>query len=169
MTCESFTIADGNTGDASVFEMTATRIGERKLTDGIVYVTNHFVAPETAPLDREPVNPSSRKRFERLGQLVTPGLPGSHYGQLDPQSMVSIMRDRIDPWTGKEMPLSSFDDASSLATNGALYAVLFDPAARSFWVAMGKVPVPSQPYVGFSLTDLLAGPDQLPAMPAALP
>jgi hypothetical protein len=169
MTCEIFTITDGNTGEASVFEMAPGHVGERKLTDGILYATNHFVAPETAPLDKEPVAPGSRKRFDRLGQLVTPGLPESQYGQLDPASMVAIMRDRKDPWTGKEMAPSSFDDNCSLATNGALYAILFDPAGRRFWVAMGKLPVPVQPFVGFSLTDLLAGPASLPAMPAALP
>lgn len=169
MTCEIFTVSDGNTGEASVFEMAPGHVGERKMTDGIVFTTNHFIAPETAPLDREPVSVSSRKRFERLGQLVSPGLPGSHYGHLDPAGMVAIMRDRLDPWTGKEMPVDSFDDNCSLATNGALYAILFDPAARQFWVAMGKLPVPSQAYVGFSLPELLAGPDHLPAMPASLP
>jgi hypothetical protein len=169
MTCESFTIADGAAGQASVFEMAPGHIGERKLTDGIVYITNHFVAPETAPLDKEPIAPGSSRRFERLGQLVMPGVKGSQHGELDPAALVRIMRDRTDPWSGKVMPPGSFDDDCSLATNGALYAVLFDPEARRFWVAMGKIPVPAQPFVGFSLTDLLAGPDSLPAMPAALP
>jgi hypothetical protein len=169
MTCEIFTVADGHAGEAAVFEMAPGHVGERRLTDGVVAATNHFLAPETAPLDQEPISPSSRKRFERLGQLVTPGLSDSLYGRLDPAKLVGIMRDRLDPWTGKEMPAATFDDGCSLATNGALYAILFDPAAGRFWVAMGKLPVPAQPYVGFDLTELLGGPERLPAMPAALP
>ncbi|MBC7545340.1 MAG: hypothetical protein H7338_21655 [Candidatus Sericytochromatia bacterium] len=169
MTCDIFTITDGNTKEASVFEMAPDHIGERRLTDGVVFTSNHFLAPETAALDREPVNPSSRRRFERLGQLLSPQVSGSLYGKLTPLGMVNIMRDRVDPWTGKTSPLSEFDDACSLATNGALYAILFDPEARKFWVAMGKIPVPTQPFVGFSLTELLQGPQAAALMPAAMP
>lgn len=155
MTFESLTIADGNSKEAAVFEMAPNHVGIRPLRQDIVWATNHFVAPETAPLDKEPVAPSSLRRFERLGQLLSPTTAQSLYGRIDPAAMVGIMRDRIDPWTGEERPVESFDDGRSLATNGALYAILFDPEAHKFWVATAKTPVPSQPFVGFSLTDLL--------------
>jgi len=57
------------------------------------------------------------------------------------------------------------DDGNSLATNGALYQVIFDPAGLRFWVAAGALPVPDQPLTGFSLAELLElkGYEQFPA------
>ena len=77
------------------------------------------------------------------------------YGKLDPPSLIKVMRDRLNPRTKKESPSSTFDDGLSLATNGALYQLVFDPKRRQFWLAAGKAPVPAQAFVGFSLDELL--------------
>lgn len=65
------------------------------------------------------------------------------------------MRDRVNPRTGEESPAGEIDDGASLATNGALYQVVFAPESLSFWVAAGHLPVPSQPFVGFNLGEML--------------
>jgi hypothetical protein len=71
--------------------------------------------------------------------------------------MAGVLRDRLDPWTRLESSADTFDDSNTLATNGALYAIVFDPGHRFFWVAAGTVPIPQQPLVGFSLDELLDG------------
>ena len=163
MTLEVFVVADGDAGQGEVLEMAPVAVGVRKMKNGVVQATNHFLATSTATLDRDPVGESSGLRYERLQQLVEPGNSGTLHGKLDPATLIKIMRDRLNPRTGKESPAGTFDDGLSLATNGALYQVVFDPAARKFWVAAGKAPVPAQPFSGFSLDELLGKDGQAPA------
>lgn len=155
MTLETLVVADGNEKKGEVFELAPAHVGIRTQQDGVVYATNHFIAPETDPLDQDPIGESSGLRFERLGQLASAGGPESKYGQLEPESLAAVLRDRHNPETGAESPASQFDDGQSLATNGALYAVVFDPGAHQFWVAAGAIPVPAQRFTGFSLDELL--------------
>lgn len=157
MSAEMLIVADGNAKDASVFEMTAAHFGERRMDKGILYATNHFVAPETKDYDADPVADSSAIRFERLVELVTPDGKDTLYGQLDPAHLVQVMRDRINPRTGISAPWDdkNIDNDAGLATNGPMHMVVFDPAKRLFWVAAGQVPIPAQPYVGFSMDELL--------------
>ncbi len=166
MTVELIIVTDGNTGEAEVFEMTATAIGVRPLEDGVVMATNHFIAPETEDLDIEPVGDSSRRRLTRAQELCAPD--GPYYGAFDPAALIEVMRDRVNPDTGIEGPVV-FDDDSSIATNGALYQIVFSPADLCFWVAAGKLPVPQQPFVGFSLGELLGLPDAVVIDPPIYP
>ncbi|HUT77499.1 MAG TPA: C45 family peptidase, partial [Polyangia bacterium] len=158
MTVEQFGIADGPGADGAAFEMTATTIGARGMADDVVWLTNHFVASETAGLDVDPAGPSSLLRFDRLGQLLA--LDGIHtrHGEIDPQVAVEIMRDRVNPYTFEISSTSDFDNDSSLATNGALYQIVFSPQDGCFWAAAGAIPVPLQPFVGFCLPELLGLP-----------
>jgi hypothetical protein len=166
MTAEIIAVADGNAGRGAVFEMTARAVGVREMQDGVVWTTNHFVAPETQDADEDPASESSLKRFDRAAQLIPAGGAGSLYGTIDAASLVGFLRDRVDPWTGQPSPAGTFDDNSSIATNGAVYQIVFDPGNLCFWVAAGGVPVPEQPFVGFSLGELLQLPDARACAPA---
>ncbi|NLH50849.1 MAG: hypothetical protein GX444_19920 [Myxococcales bacterium] len=166
MTVEIFGVASGQEHRAGIFEMTAQHIGIRELSDAVVWGTNHFVAPETRDYDAEPPSSSSTLRFDRVQQLVAPDGADTMWGQLDPAAMVSLLRDRVNPYTGEESSVDEFDNNESIATNGAIYQIVFDPERLCFWVATGAIPVPQQPFVGFSLGELLELPDAEACEPA---
>ncbi len=155
MSAEIITVADGTNNQAAIFEMTGKAVGIRELDDDIVFVTNHFLAQETSELDAEPNGESSANRLARLQQLLPKDATDSLYGTLSPEMFITMMRDRQDPNTGEVYGLDVFDNNSSLATNGALFAIVFDPAKRIFWAAAGEIPVPQQTFQGFSLDELL--------------
>ena len=164
MTAELIMVTDGNTKEAAVFEMTAKNVGIRELSDdGLLYATNHYLAPDTREQDKEPTNDANLLRYDRLEELLTPTGKDTKFGQLDPASIITVMRDRVNPWTGIEQSIEEFDNGESLATYGALFQIVFDPEKRWFWVAAGQIPVPQQPFVGFSMDELLGrttqGPD----------
>jgi hypothetical protein len=165
MTVEQFGIADGPGADGAVFEMTATAVGVRGPADDVLWMTNHFVAPETIELDADPAGASSLLRFERLSQLLAPDGIHTRHGEIDPLVAVEIMRDRVDPYTFETSPADAFDNNASLATNGALYQIVFSPGDGCFWAAAGALPVWAQPFVGFCLPELL----DLPGAPAPDP
>lgn len=167
MTLETIVVSDQDSGE--VLEMSPPAVATRKQAEGIVFATNHFVADSTSGLDKEPTPQHSTLRFDRLFQLLDPAAPNTLYGKLTPELLVQVARDRIDPYTGQESPADVFDNAQSLATNGALFVVVFDPADLRFWVAAGKIPVPSQPLVGFSLGHLLNLPGYEGTTPPDIP
>jgi len=167
MSLELILVSDGNAGQAEVFEMAPQHVGILGLKDGLVYATNHFRAAKTQDLDNVP-SESSVKRLARLEQLLPRGKQGSIHGKLSPQRVVSVLRDRTDPTTGTQSAASEVDDGNSIATSGALYQLVFDPAALRFWVAAGALPVPTQPFTGFSLGELL-GQDHAEPHPATIP
>ena len=68
----------------------------------------------------------------------------------------------MDPWSGEETPVGTFNDGNSLATNGALFGVIFAPEKLHFYVASGDIPVPEQQWHGFSLLSLLGEEDPTP-------
>lgn len=166
MSLELLMVSDGETDEAEVFEMSPQQVELLGMKDGIVYTTNHFVGEKTAPLDREePEN--SNHRFGRLAQLLPRGAPESVHGSLAPEIVIKVMRDRKNSITGEISPADAFEDGQSIATNGALYQLVFDPADLTFWVAAGALPVPAQPFTGFSLGELLGmaghgAPDPIP-------
>lgn len=168
MTVEQFGLADGPHRDGAAFEMTARRLGVRRLREGAVWLTNHFVAPETVDADADPAGASSVLRFDRLAQLVPRDGAATRFGTFDPRVVAEVLRDRVDPYTGVETPVGTFDNDGSLATNGAMYAIVFSPEDLLFWVAAGALPVPEQPMVGFSLGELLDCPGAPAAEPAVL-
>ncbi len=165
---ESIAVADGPRGAAEVFELSPNATGVRALVNDVLFTTNHFIAPETEAHDEVPPSQGSRKRFDRFGELALPGGSASLYGELDHQGVARVLRDRLDPWTRLESAADVFDDSSTLATNGALYAIVFDGARRQFWVSAGVLPVPQQPLIGFSLDELLGLPEPAPLLYDAL-
>jgi len=169
MTVEIFAIADGKARQGAVFEMTAKALGVRPLQDDVVFTTNHFVAPETEDADAEPPSSSSTLRFDRVKQLIPPDGEDTYYGAIEPEILVQVLRDRINPYTGQESGADVFNNDLSIATNGAIYQIVFDPENLWFWVAAGAIPVPQQPFVGFSLGELLNYSDAAPCEPEVFP
>ena len=169
MTFELITIADGNTGEGSVFEMAPGVTEERKLKDGVVYATNHFLGAKASTMDRDPVKPDSQVRMDRLDELLGKTHKDSMLGKLTAPNLVKLMRDRKHAKTGIESAATVVDDGKSLATNGALYELVFDPAGLRFWVAAGALPVPQQKFEGFSLGELLNMEGHQGATPSPIP
>ncbi len=169
MSVEQIGVADAGTDRAGVFEMTATAVAVREMTADTLWMTNHFVAPETEALDLDPIGDSTRRRFMRFSELVPQEGNESRYGTFDVTEIIKVLRDRINPETGLESAVGTFDDDSSLGTNGAIYAMVFDPAKLHFWVAAGTMPVPEQEFTGFSLGTLLNWPGATPVDPAVIP
>ncbi len=159
MRANIISIADGQSRQAGVFEMTGKNMAVRELDKtGVLYAANHFVSPEMADKDIDPPPPSSPPRYDRLKQLLEPGGSYSRYGKLDPGIMVEILRDRINAYTFEASPLDVYDDDASIGGNGALWQVVFDPERLLFWLAAGEVPVPSNPFACFSLGEMIGLP-----------
>jgi len=171
-----FLAADGPGRRAGVLEMAGPAVGVRELEQGVVYTSNHFTAPETAPLHANPPSESSQVRFARLGQLLDPGGRDTLHGRVDRTAAVAILRDRVDPWledgTGRPLEYSRdvFDNNRSIATNGVIRQVVFDPERLLMWVAAGREPpIPSRPFVCYSLGERLGLPGAAPCEPAFYP
>ncbi len=160
MTAEILVVADGAHDTAAVFEMSATHLGVREMgEDRVVFATNHFVDPAMAPyhLAYGPEK-SSMTRYQRLGQLVPPDGVETRYGTFDPEGAVRVLRDRHNPYTGEDAPVDLFDGAGTIANNGNIWSIVFVPGRGELYVAAGPVPIPMNPYVGFSLDELLGWP-----------
>ncbi|MFO7736735.1 MAG: C45 family peptidase [bacterium] len=169
MAVTQFGIADAANNTAGVFEMTAKNMSVRIMEDDVLWMSNHFVHPDMVDYDADPVANSSRRRYDRLAQLVSQEGSDSMFGTFDPAKVIELMRDRINPDNGEESPLGTFDDNKSLATNGNIYSIVFDPGNLHFWVAAGKTPVPEQEFQGFSLGTLLGLPEAIPVDPEVIP
>ena len=151
---ELVVVSDGVTGEASVFEMSDQGIGERALgEDGVLFATNHFVQQEMAAL-HQPPTAGSAARYQRLDQLLTADGDGSRHGELDLAGAVAILRDTHNPATGETHPAELEDGGDSLANNGAIQSMVFLPAEGTIYVAGGGVPIPQNPFEGFTLDDL---------------
>lgn len=160
-------VSDAKNRTAAVFEMTASYTGIRRMdADDLVYVTNHFTHPDMEDLDR-PLDPesSSMARLKRLDELLPPGGRQTLYGQLGAAAGITVLRDRHNPFTGETYEPDVFDNNGSIATNGAVWSMIFLPEDGVFYLAAGQPPVPSHAYVGFDLEELLKGPGAEPPDP----
>ncbi len=153
---EAIVVSDGKRGRAAVFEMTASHMGVRYLdAAGLLFMTNHFQHPDMEALhDTRAEDHDTRTRLTRLEQLLRPGGAESLYGALDATAAISVLRDRYNPYTGETHPPDLFDGGGSIANNGALQSLVFLPAERVFYLALGEPPVPYRKFVGFSLDEL---------------
>lgn len=171
MTAEIIVVADGNSGKGAVFEMTANHIAIRRIDDnGVLYATNHFVDPTMADKCK-PVEPgdSTWNRFERLGQLLKPDGPDSLYGDLDIPTAITVLRDTYDVVKGETLDPNQATGGATLANNGAIQSVVFDPGRRMLYVALGSVPAMLHEYVGYSLAEMLGEPDAESPDPPSYP
>ncbi len=156
-------IADGKSKEADVFEIVGNHLAVRELQEnGVLYVTNHAEQPEIFEHQRLPLNASTTSRFKRFAQLMEPDGVSTLYGKLDAAGMVKIGRDRTDPNTMQPSPLELFDDDASPGGNGSLRQGVYDPDKLLLWVAAGSPPVPENPFVCFSLGEMLNFPNAVP-------
>lgn len=162
-------ITDGKSKEAGVFEVIGRNLGVRPLQEnGVLYTTNHAEMESVFELQQFPLSESSLRRFKRFGQLMEPNGVSSLYGQIDPAAMVKIGRDRVNPETMEASPFSVFDDDASPGGNGSLRQGLYDPDKLLLWVAAGRPPVPENPFVCFSVGEMLNFPDAKPCASPAL-
>jgi hypothetical protein len=162
-------ITDGKSKQAGAFEFTGRNLGVRELQDnGVVYVTNHIVLEEMFDRQRFPLSQSSLSRFDRFAQLMEPNGVSSLYGTIDPAAMAKIGRDRVNPDTLEASPLKVFDDDASPGGNGSMRQGIYDPDRLLLWVAAGQPPVPENPFVCFSLGEMLNFPNATPCESPAL-
>lgn len=160
MTAEILVVADGVHDTAAVFEMSANHMAVREMgTERVVYATNHFVDPEMVPyhLAYGPEK-SSVTRYQRLSQLVPPEGEETLYGTFNVETTIRVLRDRYNPYTGQVAPEDLFDGGGTIANNGNIWSIVFVPGRKEMYVAAGEVPIPLNPYVGFSLDELIGRP-----------
>ena len=161
-------ITDGKSRKAGVFELLGKEMGVRELNgNGALYMTNHFVSPQMRGKDSYS-GESTLLRFKSFQQLMEPDGSRTFYGKIDPNVVVKILRDRTNPNTMQVSPLSVFDDDASIGGNGSLRQAVFDPERLLFWIAAGKVPIPSNPFTCFSLGEMLGLPNAKSCPSAAI-
>lgn len=156
-------MADGKSKEAGVFEIIGESLAVREIQDnGVLYVTNHAVDEAVFDKQRQPLNDSTVLRFERFSQLMEPDGISTFYGMIDPAVMARIGRDRVHPRTLEASPFEVFDDDASPGGNGSLRQGIYDPDRLLLWVAAGPPPVPENPFVCFSLGEMLGFPNAIP-------
>ncbi len=166
---EIHVLADGETGEAAVVEMSTEGIGIKRLVGGVVYETNHFTSDEAAGLDLDPdPDASTVSRYARLQQLLDPEQEDTLYGTVDAAGAVSILRDGTNPITGETVDATQFDGAGTIANNGCLQSFVARPDRGTIYISVGGTPVPQQTYVGFTLEELIWGGDGTAATPPTI-
>ncbi|MBN2801379.1 MAG: hypothetical protein JXX28_19715 [Deltaproteobacteria bacterium] len=162
VSAETLVISDA-TGDAGVFEMAVDGMARRSMANDVVWATNHFVDPVTAPLHVEVTEEDNTvSRFMRLEQLLT---EGDLRGRIDLQTTIhEVLRDTTNPVTGVTHPADLFDGGGTLANNGAIHSLVFLPQERLLYGAVGGIPVPQNAFIGFDVAALVsgAGPSRAP-------
>lgn len=162
-------VADSRAKKAGVFEIVGKHVGVRELQDnGVLYVTNHIEPGEMFERQRFPLSESSLLRFKRFGQLMEPNGVSTLYGKIDPAAMAKIGRDRTHPVTMQPSPFDVFDDDASPGGNGSLRQGIYDADKLLLWVAAGSPPVPENPFVCFSIGEMLKFPNAAPCEKPAL-
>ncbi len=160
--------ADGKSQQAGVFEFSGTEFKVRRMgEEDVIYATNHFASAEMFDKQVEPEE-SSLLRFARYQQLLDPAGRDSLYGRINEVAMSQILRDRVNPQTLQSSPLTLFDDNASPGGNGAQRQAIFESKPMLFWVAAGPPPVPENPFVCFSMGELLNFPNALPCPSPAI-
>ena len=149
---EMFVVADGNSGRAAVFEMAVDGVERVELdSDGVVWATNHFAGAEELHLSPS-INSTSR--YERLRQLLDPDEAETVHGSIDLDTAAAILRDTTDGHTGETASPDLSDGADTVANNGCIQSIIFAPEQRTLYLAEGDIPIPQNPFVGFTLDEL---------------
>jgi len=163
---EIFVVADGDAGTAAVFEMAVDGLGIIGLDgNGVAWATNHFT--DVADLHGAP-SINSTARYERLRQLLDPVEAESVHGTIDLAMAAAILRDTTDGHTGEVSSPDLSDGADTLANNGCIQSIIYVPAQRTMYLAEGDVPVPQNPFVGFTLDELFEVEGAVGAEPAQI-
>ncbi len=167
---ELMVVTDGNAGRAAVFELASGGMSMTELdSNGLALATNHFTNAATDPLDtaKDPLA-STLSRRARLEQLLDPGGDQSLFGTVNLENSAAILRDTYNPLTDVTHPPDLFDDGGTIANNAAMMSMIFLPAEGVIYIADGDIPVPQNPFTGFTLDELVVGGGGAGAEPASL-
>lgn len=163
---ENYVISSGAESLGVAVETAPQGVAVREMEAGVVYATNHFADPEMVDDDTpHGAGSGTQTRFDRMGQLLDADGVDTLHGGVDAEAAVSILRDRYNPATGVTNPPELFNNGGSLANEGALQSAVFVPGEGMIYIATGSIPVPQNPFVGFSFEELFVDGDGTPAEP----
>lgn len=133
-------------GEILCLENTPTQLAELRPVDGVLTHANHYMSPQL--LDEERAKPSSlrnsRARQRRIDMLMT-----ERAGDLSPQSVSAIMRDREDAPDALSRTAQDCDQANpSWAEEITVASFIAEPSAGRMWVSAG--PPSESPYYEYS-------------------
>jgi tetratricopeptide (TPR) repeat protein len=144
------TVADSRQGTGKVFEATSEHLGERKMNNGLLYLTNNSTTPELRPVDlmiRHNLGMrDSYGRFQRFEELLV-----NNYGAINPEISAAIMGDHFDYSASVERGVGNI-----IGSHLNVTSVIFKPEQGRFWVA-GRSQEPSclYEYKGFDFFEEL--------------
>ncbi len=157
---DSYVLASGREGRVLAVEKSPARCAVREAKDGLLLVTNHFLAPEFAgdkTNGRRRRDATTEERLARLEELTTP-----LRGKLDPETALSVLRDRAGPG-GKDVGLGNRGAVDALI---ATHSIIIDATERVLWVSCS--PHTLGRYLRVPIDAILA-PDFAPSDEGALP
>jgi len=143
-----FTVADGNTGEVAVIELTPGAVHVRR-DASVVVATNHLLHDafggdeENAYRMEESTTVSRHARLSEVVQAAR--------GALDPARVLSILRDRRLPGGADPGP----GHRGSVDAVIAAHAVIFDATSRRLWVS--RAPHALGEFIEYDLTEALSG------------
>ncbi|UCD83686.1 MAG: hypothetical protein JSU92_10350 [Deltaproteobacteria bacterium] len=139
-------LTDGEAKEGSVVEISANNYAVRGPVSSLVWVTNHYVSEEMKPLQDGDPSESSLNRYSRMGSLLE-----EHYGQIDVEKAIEIMRDHFDIDSQEYVPPET--SSKTIANEETMHSIIFKPSIFNFWVAMGEMPAAMNKFVGFNLME----------------
>ena len=126
---DSYVVASGREERVVSVEKSPARCAVREASDGLLLVTNHFLAPEFAgdrTNGRRRRDATTEERLARLLELATP-----LRGKLDPAAALAVLRDRAGPG-GKDVGLGNRGAIDALI---ATHSIIIDASERVLWVS----------------------------------
>jgi tetratricopeptide (TPR) repeat protein/predicted choloylglycine hydrolase len=141
-------ISDSKIPDAVVLEVDANRFAVRKTEEGLLSATNRYHDEYMGQFQTSGWLASAR-RDQRLAQFLS-----GHYGEIQVESMVELLRDRGQPGSGEyEGLLDGINNA------GSMLSCVFSPEEQIMWVSIPGAGrgAPDNEFYAFSLAKALAG------------
>jgi len=135
----NITLTDWRVPEAVCVEFDAEKVGIRRAQKSVLVVSENRLAAVMSKGQR--LSPSGVARHIRACDLAD-----AHYGQLTPEVMMQILRDRWDPIYRREGK-----SHNSLCSNHSLQSVVFLPEESRAWVSNRHVPAPDHEYVEYRL------------------
>ena len=147
----AFIVSDAKSGEAVALECTRSGVSERRLSDGVVFMSNVCTASEAQKrcdiLLRASVARNPLSRWRRIGELIA-----KHHGRIDLDAALCFLGDHLDEASGRERGA-----AHTIAGIGNVTSALLRPERREIWVGVGPVPAANNPYLGFGCRAALEG------------
>lgn len=127
--CDSYLIADGETGQAAVVEKTPLRCAMRNSEQDYIICSNHFLTDELKDDEKNlgyMKEGTSVTRYERMEKLVR-----TNHGSLAPKLAAEILRDRMVQKSGKP----ALGNDAAINPFIATHSVIMDVTDGIIWVS----------------------------------